>query len=204
MQQAKVCGRLDRNRVARARNGAERQDQRLGAADGNDEVVRRQRLAPAHRTPRDLATKLRVALRAGVDVVVAAILPRSTRQMPVQSACVQQFGARDRAAERHEVRIGRMLQELDDHAGDADLRSRAPAVATFSAAAAQARGARRRSRTAVALRGRRDLPAGDKPARRSPCSTLRSRLIERSDGARVPGISVPTSTSVVMKRASSS
>ena len=83
MQQAEICRRLDRNRVARARDGAERQDQRLGAADGNYEVVRRQRPAPAHRPPRDLAPKLHVALRAGIDVVVAAMCPRSTRQMPV-------------------------------------------------------------------------------------------------------------------------
>jgi len=40
--------------------------------------------------------------------------------MPVESACVQQIGARDRAAERYEVWIGRVLQELDDHTGDAD------------------------------------------------------------------------------------
>src|SRR5262245_66158059 len=99
MQQAEVCGRLYRNRVSRARDGTERQDQRLGAADGNDEVVRRQRPAPAQRPPRDLATKLHVALRTGIDVIVAAMLPRSSREMPIESACVQQLGARDRTAE---------------------------------------------------------------------------------------------------------
>src|SRR5262245_19140288 len=42
VQQAKVCGGLDCNRVAWARNGTERQDQRLGASDSNNEVVWRQ------------------------------------------------------------------------------------------------------------------------------------------------------------------
>src|SRR5262245_17151244 len=120
MQQAKVRGGLDRNRVARACDSAERQDQRLCATNGNNEVVRRQRPAPAQRAPGDLAPKLRMTLRAGIDVVVATMLARSSRQVPVKSGCVQQIGAGDRTAERYEVWIGRVLQKLDDHAGDAN------------------------------------------------------------------------------------
>ena len=120
MQQPEIGRRLDRHDVARAGDGPKRQHQRFGAAAGDDDIVRRQRLSPLRRAARDLLAQARLTLGMGVDVVLGTLEARRAREKAVEPPGREQLGARDRAAERHQPRIGRIFQEIEHQARDRD------------------------------------------------------------------------------------
>jgi hypothetical protein len=150
LEKTEVGRRLDRDDVARPRNGLQRDCQRLGTAAGDGDVVVRQQLAPAQRTAGDLVAQLGIALGDGIAVVVDALDARRPREEAIQAAGRQQFGAGDGAAQRHQPRIGRMLQQLEHDTGDGDA----------GGPARQRRAGRRRQRS---RRLPRNVEAGLRP-----------------------------------------
>ena len=57
-------------------------------------------------------------LGCGVDIIFGALDPRGPRQEAVEPAGRQQFGARYRAAERHQPGIAGIFQQFHHHAGN--------------------------------------------------------------------------------------
>lgn len=64
--EAEISGRLHDHRVARLAHRAQGEEECLGAADGDDEILRRQRAAPLERAPRQLGAE---GEAAGWDIV---------------------------------------------------------------------------------------------------------------------------------------
>ncbi len=121
LQQMEVGRRLERDRVARLRDRAQREVDRFHAAVGDDDLIRAQLRARRHRTACDLLAQCRAAGHV-VARRVLRMAPVHARHQVLQLGLGQQRARRRSVERRHRMRVVDDHQELVQHAVHADER----------------------------------------------------------------------------------